>query len=141
FPTYTQTWNLSLQREVVKNTVLSVSYLGTQITHLQAAQAVNPSIYIPGNGDANGNCAYNGGIAPFKVAAGAPCSTLANTQVRRKLSLLNSKFANELGRISTVARGGTQGYKGMLISVSRRPGHRIKLNAKYTWSHCLREYQ
>ena len=38
-PTYTQTWNLSVQREIVKGTLLSVSYIGSQIIHLQAASA------------------------------------------------------------------------------------------------------
>jgi hypothetical protein len=140
FPTYTQTWNLSLQREVVKNTVLSVAYLGTQITHLQAAQAVNPSIYIPGNGDANGNCAYNGGIAPFKVAPGAPCSTLANTQVRRRLSLLRPQYASEIGKFGIIVNGGTQNYHGMLLSYQQRAAKGVTVTANYTLSHCIGDY-
>src|SRR5262249_24277239 len=43
--------------------------------------------------------------------------------------------------ISTVASGGTQSYNGMLISISRLPSRGINLNANYTWSHCLGDYE
>src|SRR5207244_4503083 len=69
-PTYTQTWNLSLQREVARGTLVSVAYLGTGIAHLQAAEPLNSSVYIPGAGDAGGNCFLNGAPASFKVAPG-----------------------------------------------------------------------
>src|SRR5262249_8553331 len=49
-PMHTQTWNLSIQREVIPGTLLSVSYLGTQITHIQAANPLNQAVYIPGVG-------------------------------------------------------------------------------------------
>ena len=140
-PTYDQSWNLSVQREVMPGTLVSASYIGTRIVHLQYAYPYNNAVYIPGIGNANGNCTYNGGLAPFKVAPGAPCSTIANTQDRRKLSLLNPAYATELGRISTVASGGTQGYNGMLLSISRRPSHGVNMNANYTWSHCVGDYE
>jgi len=88
-PTYDQSWNLSVQREIVPGTLLSVSYIGTRIVHLQYANPLNNSIYVPGAGDANGNCFLNGARTPFKVAPGNDCSTVGNTQDRRKLSLLN----------------------------------------------------
>jgi hypothetical protein len=46
-PTYTQTWNLSIQREVTSGTLFSVAYLGTQVTHLQSASSLNPAIFVP----------------------------------------------------------------------------------------------
>jgi hypothetical protein len=139
-PTYTQSWNLSLQREIVSGTLLSVSYLGTQIVHLQAARPLNLSIYIPGSGDANGNCFLNGQITHFKVTSGSACSTVANTQDRRVLSLANPAFKDEIGRLAVVVNGGTQSYHGMLLSLQHRATQGINLNGNYTWSHCVGDY-
>jgi hypothetical protein len=140
-PTYTQTWNLSVQREIVAGTLVSTSYIGSHVVHLQAAQPFNLSNFVPGVGDGNGNCFFNGQVTPFKVAPGAACSTVTNTQDRRTLSLLNPSFSTELGRISTVTNGGTQGYNGLLLSVQHRPSKGINLNGNYTWSHCVGDYQ
>jgi len=152
-PTYTQTWNLSLQREVVKGTLVSASYIGTEITHLQAASQLNPAVYVPGVGDANGNCFFKdpvvffdgttqtfSGPLPFTVAAGAPCSTTGNTQARRQLSLLRPQFSREIGRFAEIVNGGTQNYHGMLLSVQHRATENLNLNANYTLSHCIGDY-
>jgi hypothetical protein len=139
-PTYTQSWNLSIQRELVTDTLVSVSYLGSQITHLQAGHPINPVSYVPGSGDANGNCFLNGQAVYFKVAPGAACSTVANSQQRRTLSFERPQFVNEIGTMGIIANGGTQNYHGMLLSVQRRPSRGINLNANYTWSHCIGDY-
>ena len=140
FPTYTQTWNLSLQREIASGTLVSVAYLGTEITHLQAATPVNQSVYIPGSGDAQGRCFLNGNPVYFTVAAGAPCSTAANTQDRRRLSLLRPQYKNEIGRFGIIVNGGTQNYHGMLLSFQKRAENGITVTANYTLSHCIGDY-
>src|SRR5581483_5326133 len=139
-PTYTQSWNLSLQREVVPGTVMSVAYIGTGVTHLQAAIPLNPSIYIPGNGDANGNCFLNGSPVPFTVKAGTACSTTANTQDRRKWSLARPQFKDEIARMGEVINPGTQNYHGVIFSVQNRPRHGMTATANYTFSHCIGDY-
>jgi hypothetical protein len=140
FPTYTQTWNLSLQHEVIPGTLVSLAYLGTQITHLQAATPLNQSVYIPGSGDANGRCFLNGSAVYFTVAPGGACSTAANTQLRRRLSLLRPQFNNEIGRLGVIVNGGTQNYHGMLVSLQRRAAKGVTATANYTWSHCIGDY-
>jgi carboxypeptidase family protein len=139
-PTYTQTWNLSVQREVSKDTLLSLSYLGTQIVHIQSPLALNPAIYVPGNGDANGNCFLNGRPTYYRVNPGAACSTTGNTQDRRTLSFENPAFREEIGRLAVVVNGGTQNYHGMLLQVQHRGSHGINLNGNYTLSHCIGDY-
>ena len=139
-PTYIQNWNLSLQREVVNGHLLSVSYIGSQIVHLQSANPLNLSIFVPGTGDASGRCFLNGRATPFTVNPGAACSTLANTQDRRTLGFLNPAFANEIGRAAEIQNGGTQQYHGMVLSVQRRPSHGINLSGNYTFSHCIGDY-
>jgi hypothetical protein len=139
-PTYIQSWNLSLQREFVRDMLFSVSYLGNGITHLQTTRPLNLAVYVPGAGDANGNCFFNGTVTPFKVSPGATCSTSSNTQARRELGFRNPAFSNEIGRLGVVENGGTQNYHGMLVSVQRRPRQGVNINANYTWSHCLGDY-
>ena len=46
---------------------------------------LNMALYVPGVGNASGNCFLNGQTTPYKVSPGADCSTLANTQDRREL--------------------------------------------------------
>ena len=151
--TYTQSWNLSLQREVTTGTLLSATYLGTSIIHTQAAIAINSSIFIPGVGDANGNCFFTGtfqhfdgsstsldGVLPYTVGAGRACSTNGNTGDRRELALLRPEFTGEIGRMGLVVGGGTQNYHGMLLSMTHRTSGGRSMNVNYTWSHCLGDY-
>jgi hypothetical protein len=138
-PTYTQTWNLSLQREVVPGALMTASYIGSHTVHLQVADPINPAIYIPGVGNAGGNCFLNGQATPYKVAPGAACSTIANTQDRRVLSFVNPAVSNEIGRAALIANGGTQQYHGMLLSTQYRKGN-INLGGNYTLSHCVGDY-
>ncbi len=139
-PTATQSWNLSVQREIVPGTLVSVSYQGTQITHVRAASPLNQAVYVPGAGDAGGNCFFNGQAVPFKVAPGAACSAVDNTQVRRRLALLLPTSAQEIGRMAQIIDGGTQNYHGMLLSIQRRPSHGINISGNYTFAHCIGDY-
>ena len=139
-PTYDQSWNLSIQREVLRDTLLSMSYLGTKIVHLQYAQPLNTAMFVPGVGDGNGNCFLNGKATPFRVSPGAACSTVNNTQDRRVLSMLNPAFSNELGRVGMTVSGGVQNYNGMLISLQRRASQGFTLGTNYTLSHCVGDY-
>jgi hypothetical protein len=139
-PTYVQSWNLSLQREVIPGTLVSASYMGTTMVHLQTAFPLNLAVFIPGVGDANGNCFLNGSPVYYSVAPGAACSTLANTQQRRRLSLLRPQFANEFGRLAIRDNPGVQHYHGMLLTVQRRPTKGINISANYTFGHCYGDY-
>src|SRR5439155_26478982 len=117
-----------------------VTYLGTEVTHLQAGSPLNPPIYIPGNADASGNCFTNGKAVYFKTPAGTPCSTVANTDARRTLGLQKPEFATEIGTLGIITNGGTQSYNGMVVSVQRRPSRGVTFNANYTLSHCIGDY-
>ena len=92
-------------------------------------------------GDASGRCFLNGRETPFKVAAGAACSTVANTQDRRQLSFVNPAYSNEIGRMAVISNPGTQQYHGMLLSVQRRLSAGFSVNGNYTFSHCIGDYQ
>jgi len=123
-PTYQNQWNLSIQREVGRDLLVSAAYIGTNIIHMWTGGALNPAVYIPGS------CVLNG-------VTTNPCSTLGNIQARRVLNLTNPKEGQYYGAISGLDDGGTGNYHGTLLSVQRRAAKGLTVSANYTWSHCI----
>ena len=139
-PTYVQSWNMSLQREVVQDTLVSASYMGTMMVHLQATNPINLAIFVPGVGDASGNCFLNGQVTHFTVAPGAECSPVSNTQTRRALSFERPEYQEDFGRFGFRDNPGVQQYHAMLISFQRRPTDGVNLSTNYTLSHCTGDF-
>jgi hypothetical protein len=132
-------WNLSLQRQIGTDWMASASYLGSSTWHLWSIRQLNPGVYIPGIGNANGNCTYNGRIAPFRVRPGAACSVPGNNNERRRLFLENPETGILYGDIPQMSATGIGSYNGLVLSVERRAAAGVSVNANYTWSHCINE--
>ena len=129
-------WSLSLQRQI-GDWLVSGSYLGNHTIHLPSAVDINPAVFIPGVGDANGNCSSNGQIVNFTVNPGAPCSTGRNTQSRRELTLANPVAGGLIGGTSKIDTGATASYNGLIVDVKRQAATGVNINMNYTWSHCI----
>jgi Carboxypeptidase regulatory-like domain/TonB dependent receptor len=121
-------WNLSLQRQVGKDWLVSASYLGSNTIHLWTIQQINLPVFL-----GLGPCTING-------VSYNPCSTTANADQRRRLNLaygstpsVKDKYAN----IGKIYNGGTANYNGMLLSVQRQAARGVTISANYTWSHCI----
>jgi hypothetical protein len=119
------TWNLSLQKQIGTDWLVSVSYLGNTTTHLFSTQHINPAVFL-----GLGPCTLNG-------VSYATCSTTANTDQRRRLSLEVPQYGQYFGYVNRVDTGGKAGYNGLLLSVQRRAARGVTVNANYTWSHCI----
>ena len=111
--TYSQQWNLSVQRQVGVDWVLSGNYVGTGIRHIWTGNQLNPGIFIPG------------------------ASTVANLETRRKLRLQDPVNGAYYASISELDDGGTGSYHGLLISAQRRQARGLSVQTNYTWSHCI----
>jgi hypothetical protein len=131
----TQSWNLSVQRQVSTDWLVSASYIGTKTTHLWLLKTLNPAVYFPGTFNANGICTQGG--YTLRGTAGATCSTTANTQARRVFSLERPADGQLMSHVSEMDAGGTQNYHGMLLTVQRRAARGLTLNTNYTLSHCI----
>jgi hypothetical protein len=121
-------WNLSVQKQLGTDWLLSASYLGSNSIHMWNTQHINPAIYIPG-----GPCTLNG-------VTYNPCSSNATTNQRRRLMLDRSiapEVAQYFGYVNKIDTGGTASYNGLIVSVQRRVSSGITVNANHTWSHCI----
>ena len=123
--TYVHQWNLSVQRQVRADWLVSATYLGSNTIHIWAVQELNPGIFL--------------GTAPCTLAgvAYATCSATANLNQRRRLSLENPATGQFFGSINRVDAGATASYNGLVLSLERRAVRGITLGANYTWSHCI----
>jgi hypothetical protein len=119
----TQHWNFSVQRQVGANWLLSAEYIGNGSYHRWENTELNPAVYIPGMCGAN------------------PCSTIANTEARRVLSLINPSAGALISTITYNDDGANAQYNGLLLKADHRLSQNFSVLANYTYSHCLSEAQ
>ena len=111
-PPSVQQWNLSIQRQIANDWMISASYLGNQMIHLYGGRELNPAQFIPG-------------------------ASLGNTNQRRKFNLMDPVNGSYFGYVDSWDFGGTGNYHGMLLSAQRRMARGFTVNVNYTWSHCI----
>jgi hypothetical protein len=137
-PTYVQSWNVSLQKQLSSNLLFSTSYIGTRAVHLWLTRMANPGIYFS-NGTSScilPNGSTITGTAATSTAA-AQCSTTNNLPQRRRLTLERPADGQFIGTLDEFEDGGTSDYHGLLLSVQRRVPNGLTLSGNYTWSHCI----
>ena len=118
-------WNVSVQRQLGSSWAASVSYIGNYTEHLWNPLPVNAAVYIPG-----GPCTLPDGRTYN------PCSTPANTNARRVLSMQRWSDGQKLGAVDVHDDRGSQTYTGVLLSFQRRAAQGLSLAGNYTWSKC-----
>jgi hypothetical protein len=118
-PTYMTQWNVSYQRQIAKDWKVSATYLGSKTSHLWLTLDLNYAVYQPG------------------TCGSAACSTSANSNQRRVLSLLNPSQGQYYSSVFIADDGANSFYNGLLVSVEHRFSHGFTLLTNYTWSHCI----
>lgn len=108
----TDTWNLAVQRQFGNSWLVSISYLGSESSHVWVSRQLNPAVFGPG-------------------------ATTANTNQRRLANLINPTEGKYLSFVDQFESGGTSSYNGMIVTVQKRLNRGVSLNANYTWSHCI----
>jgi hypothetical protein len=121
-------WNLSIQRQLGDNWLVTANYVGNGILHLPTGYEFNPAVFM-----GLGPCTING-------VNYSTCSTTANTNQRRVLFLQNPSQGQYYGTISSLDDGGTGNYSGLYLSLQKRISHGVSVLANYTWSHCISDY-
>jgi len=92
-----------------------------------------------------------GGTQSLLVAAGtvssvalartstAACSSSANTNFRRILSLTNANVGTYAASLDTYEGGNNASYNGLVVSVRRQASRNLNVSGNYTWSHCIND--
>jgi hypothetical protein len=104
---YMQSWNLTIEREVIPDLIIRGGYVGSKGTKLEAANEVNPAIFVPGQ------------------------STVANTDSRRPF------FSEGLGSVVINLTDANSNYHSFQAGADWRPKSRFSLKGNYTLSKSI----
>ena len=119
-PTYVNQWNLSIQKQLGQNWLLTANYLGTSTIHFISGENLNASVVVP---------------CPSGVISS--CNTTGNANQRRPLYLANPATGKFYSGVGIADDGGTATYDGLYLSAQKRLSHGLTVLANYTWSHCI----
>jgi hypothetical protein len=125
---YQQQYNLNIQRDLGKGTILTVGYVGSQGVHLMIQRNVNPSL--------------------TQTAKGAPCTpTAANlsscyfgtftTFPFPSVTPLPNHINNNYGYVNEGLPAGHSSYNSLQVNVVRHAARGVTMQASYTYSHCI----
>jgi hypothetical protein len=109
---YVNQWNLSIQRQIGSNWLVSGNYLGTSTIHLWASSDIDPVILTPD-------------------------ATRSNYDARRLFYLQNHDQGQYYGVVAQLDDGATSNFHGLLLSVQHRRTNGLTIQGNYTWSHCI----
>ena len=119
YPTSVYQWNLSYERQLANNWLVSATYIGNKSTHIYSGEEADPAVYIPG------------------ICSGSPCSTESNTNQRRALYLENPVAGSLISTLYQVDTGANAEYEGLLLKTEHRFSNHYSILANYTWAHCI----
>lgn len=108
---YAMEWNLNIQRELFKNTLLTVGYVGTRGLHLLAFHDFNPPTYTL---DQNG-------VMHFATPQGVQ----------------NPRIDPDFGSLDMTDTTSSSNYNALEVSVEHKLSANFVMQFSYTWSHCL----
>lgn len=109
-------WNITVSREIIKNTVAEVSYIGNHGTHIWR-RGVNVNDVSPEKRAAV--------VAVFNATGDAQATANAN------------RIFPNLGGITMSESNGISDYKALQVWVNRRFSNRLSWQVAYTWSHAI----
>jgi carboxypeptidase family protein len=129
--------DLTVEREIARDTVLSVSYLGSFGRSLPDFVDIN-------TGAALTNITYavgSGGPLPagtYTTSLFATTSTVTKTPAGATVSSSSTTRPNaNFGAMSEVFSGVTSNYNALSIQLNRRMSRHVQFLGSYTWSHSL----
>jgi hypothetical protein len=109
-------WNLTVSHELMKNTVLEVSYIGNHGLHLWRRGVLWNDV-VPG-------------------ARAAVAAALRNNQDVTALVSANRRLPG-VGPITMSESTGDSSYHGMQVWLNRRFSERLAFQAAYSWGHAI----
>jgi hypothetical protein len=128
-PVYMNQWNLSVQRQIGQDWLLTANYVGNNTIHMITTENINPAVFL-----GTGPCTLQTANGPVSYTV---CSTVANQQNRRVLSLQNPAQGQYYAGVGLLDDGATASYEALFLSAQKRVSRGLSAQANYTWSHCI----
>src|SRR5450432_151805 len=110
--TYMMQWNLSYQRQLAKDWLVTANYLGNASRHIWGSTDINYAVPTAG-------------------------ATTGNTNNRRLTYLSNAATGQFYSNIQQSDDGANAEYHGLLLKAEHRMSHHFTTLTTYTWSHCV----
>ena len=159
---YVQQWHFDIQHEVIKNTVATVSYVGSKGTHLTRFFDINQIKAVPlsqnpyGPGEPITDCGSDlddfgvprdaltpSGAPVSYVAPSTPSSLPSGPAVNLGIACgsvsITDAFRTQfpgVGSVSRLEENGSSSYNALEVSVRRSMGG-LEINGSYTYSHSI----
>ncbi len=108
---YTMEWNLNIQRQLFKNTLLTVGYTGTRGIHLLAFHDFNPPVPT----------IDSSGVMHFATPTGVQ----------------NPRVDPSFGSLDMTDTTSSSNYNALQVSLEHKLSANLVMQFSYTWSHCL----
>jgi carboxypeptidase family protein len=120
-----QSWNVTMERQLGMHWGVAISYLGNYTDRLWDLVPLNPAVFM-----GLGPCTINGVAYPV-------CSTAANTNARRLISLENPRVGDQVTNLEIFDDFGSSTYRGLRLAATRRSATGVSISGNYTWSYCF----
>ena len=134
---YQQQYNLNIQHDLGKGTILTVGYVGSEGSHLMIQRNVNPSLT---------STAVTVGAGGVVNASGSPCTpTPANLSSCFFGGLvpfvgvepITQRVNDNYGYVNEGLPAGHSSYNSLQVNVVRHAARGVTMQASYTYSHCI----
>ncbi len=129
-----QSWSLTVEREVIRDGVLNVAYVGTRGTGLPAARDINFPLAVNGPSVSNPACLLPGQSASGKFDFD-PCLNRAG--ISANFTRPYQGWANITANQGASSYYGVSNYHSLQSAFRYRVGKNLTLNAAYTFSKVL----
>ena len=121
-PAVADQWNLTIQRELARDTTVQIGYVGQRTTHLMVPEDLDQGYLAP-----------NGTITYPMIGGQNPVGTVINGIKTTALTY----GPNGLGLVKNTASVGNMNYNALQAVLQKRMGHGLEAQVSYTWQKCM----
>jgi hypothetical protein len=154
-PSHTQSWNVSIQKQITRNWLVSATYIGNKTsdiwlgvnqdlpTVITAGMTAPGIVSTAGMTGITGPCTllYGTQNVTFPTCNATSTTTISgvgNQKARSALNLANPAWGPQLsGGVLQAQSVGWSNYNGLLVSAQHRLSQGFSVLSNFTWSHCL----
>jgi hypothetical protein len=140
---YQQQWNLNVQRDLGRGTILTVAYVGSRGVHLFSQKNLNPSMtstsVAPGcDGSLFNACSTPTGSPCIPTAGNlSGCFFGAYSSIFRGVEPVLPRVNDNYAELNENVTSGRSSYNSLQVSLVRQAVRGITMRFSYTYSHCL----